>query len=187
MKTLIFTAQPSSKGFVHTLASQYNGTKNNTDLQSEIINLYDEEYAIPFLAFENIREIKVSDTVKKLQNKIADADELVFIFPLWWGSMPAILKNFFDNVFGAGFAFTYEKGKPTPLLKGKTAKIITTYDAPSWVYWFTPFPIKKLITKNILKFCGVKTTDFLDFGSIGKTTEQDKNKILEKITKLALH
>ncbi len=186
MKTLIFTAQPSTKGFVHSIASQYNGTKNNTSLQSEIINLYDEEYAIPFLAFENIREIEISDTVKKLQNKIADADELVFIFPLWWGSMPAILKNFFDNVFSSGFAFTYKNGRATSLLTKKTAKIIVTYDAPSWAYWFMPFPIKKLITKNILKFCGIKTTDFLDFGSIGKAKEQDKNKILEKITKLAL-
>ncbi|HID91920.1 TPA: NAD(P)H-dependent oxidoreductase [Candidatus Gracilibacteria bacterium] len=186
MKTLIFTAQPSSKGFVHTLASQYNGTKNNTEIQSEIINLYDEEYHIPFLQFENIREIEASETVTKLQDKIADADELVFIFPLWWGSMPAILKNFFDNVFGAGFAFTYENGRPKGLLTGKTAKIITTYDSPSWRYWFTPFPIKKLIKTNILKFCGMKTTDFLDFKSIGKATTQDKNKILETITKLAL-
>jgi len=186
MKTLVFTAQPSSKGFVHSLASQYSGTKNNTELQSEIINLYDEEYQMPFLTFENVRDIELSDTVKKLQDKIAEADELVFVFPLWWGSMPAILKNFFDNVFSSGFAFTYEKGRAQPLLKGKTAKIIVTYDAPSWVYWFFPFPIKKLITKNILKFCGIKTTDFLDFGSIGKANEKKKNKILETITKLAL-
>ncbi len=186
MKTLIFTAQPSSKGFVHTIASQYNGTKNNTEIQSEIINLYDEEYAIPFLRFENSHDIVASHTVQKLQEKISEANELVFIFPLWWGSMPAILKNFFDTVFEAGFAFSYEKRRHKPLLKGKTAKIIITYDAPKWVYWFKPFPIKKLITKNILQFCGIKTTAFLDFGSIRRIKEKEKNKILETITKLAL-
>ncbi len=186
MKTLIITAQPSSKGFVHTIASQYLGTKNNTETTAEIINLYDEQYQIPFLKFEDAREIENSETVKKLQNKIADADELVFIFPLWWGSMPAILKNFFDNVFSSGFAFTYENGRPTALLTEKTAKIITTYDAPSWAYLFTSFPIKKLLKNNILGFCGIKTTDFLDFGSIGKASESDKKEIIKKITTLAL-
>jgi len=186
MKTLIFTAQPSSTGFVHTIASQYAGTKNNTETTAEIVNLYDEQYQLPFLDFENMRDIEMPENAKKLQKKITEAEELVFIFPLWWGSMPAILKNFFDTVFSAGFAFTYENGRPKGFLTDKKAKVIVTFDAPSWFYWFASFPIKKLLQNNIFGFCGIKTTDFLTFGSIGKKSEAEKNDIIKEITTLAL-
>lgn len=186
MKTLIITAQPSSTGFTHTLAAQYAGTKNNTEITAEIINLYSEEYTLPFLRFEDKRDIEMPENAQKLQKKIEEAEELVFIFPLWWGSMPAILKNFFDTVFASGFAFQYENGRPKGLLTEKTAKIIITHDAPSWMYWILSFPIKKLITKNILSFCGIKTSDFLTFGSISKASDDERNDIIKKITTLAL-
>jgi len=51
-------------------------------------------------------EDKVKD---KLQKKMSKADEYIFIFPVWWGGMPAILKNFFDTNLSSGFAFEYEK------------------------------------------------------------------------------
>lgn len=55
-----------------------------------------------------------------------NADELVFVFPIWWGDAPAILKNFIDCNFHSGFAFRYENGRPIGLLKGKSARIIAT-------------------------------------------------------------
>ncbi len=186
MKTLIITAQPSSKGFVHSIASQYEGTKKTKGDECEILNLYDEENILPFLSFENIREIELPENVKQMQEKISSADELVFIFPLWWGSMPAILKNFFDTVFSSGFAFEYSDGKPTPFLTDKTAKVIITHDAPKWLYFFMGFPVKSLLKKMILGFCGITTTDFITYGSISFLEESKKNKILENITRIAL-
>jgi putative NADPH-quinone reductase len=63
---------------------------------------------------------------KAIQEKILAANELVFIFPIWWGDAPAILKNFIDCNFHSGFAFRYENGKSVGLLKGKSARIIAT-------------------------------------------------------------
>lgn len=42
------------------------------------------------------------------QQRTADADMIVFTFPLWWGGVPAILKGWFDRVLAYGFA--YEDG-----------------------------------------------------------------------------
>jgi NAD(P)H dehydrogenase (quinone) len=39
------------------------------------------------------------ETTKKIQAKITWADELIFIFPIWWGDAPAIVKNFIDCNF----------------------------------------------------------------------------------------
>jgi putative NADPH-quinone reductase len=47
------------------------------------------------------------ENIKSIQEKIKNSEELIFVFPVWWGSMPAVMKNFFDSVFITGFAFEY--------------------------------------------------------------------------------
>ncbi|MEI6711191.1 MAG: NAD(P)H-dependent oxidoreductase [bacterium] len=63
------------------------------------MDLYQTELKIDFLRFEQQSDLKQPNSIQEaLQAKITAADELVFIFPVWWVNMPAILKNFFDTV-----------------------------------------------------------------------------------------
>lgn len=39
------------------------------------------------------------------QEKLRQADMVIFQFPLWWFSMPAIMKGWFDRVYAYGFAY----------------------------------------------------------------------------------
>jgi len=66
--------------------------------------LYQEQEQLPFLEFEDIRKLEPLKLRKKYQDKISWADKIVFIHPMWWYIMPAILKNFIDQVFTSGFA-----------------------------------------------------------------------------------
>ncbi|CAN7692835.1 NAD(P)H-dependent oxidoreductase [Caballeronia sp. LjRoot29] len=43
--------------------------------------------------------------VKAEQDKLVWADVLILQFPLWWFSMPAILKGWVDRVYAFGFAY----------------------------------------------------------------------------------
>ena len=57
------------------------------------------------------------------------------------------------------FAFRYEpEGKGlTPLLKGKTARLIMTMDTPRWIdRWLYGSPVIKQLRYPILRFCGIK-------------------------------
>jgi NAD(P)H dehydrogenase (quinone) len=58
------------------------------------------------------------------------ADLLVLQFPLWWFSMPAILKGWIDRVFISGTVYgrsaQFEQGK----LRGKQALVCVTTGAP---------------------------------------------------------
>src|SRR5215468_10574011 len=51
------------------------------------------------------------------------ADHIVFVFPTWWGTMPAALKGFLDRVLMPGFAFEEHEDGPgwTKLLTGRSA------------------------------------------------------------------
>jgi putative NADPH-quinone reductase len=121
MHKLIITAHPSTQGFTHTLANNLRELSIAQGDTVEILDLYKTELKQDFLHFEDIRtyrdEAQNNPTTQALQKKIQEADELVFIFPIWWGDMPAIMKNFFDSNFLTGFAFKYENGRSVGLLR----------------------------------------------------------------------
>jgi NAD(P)H dehydrogenase (quinone) len=67
-----------------------------------------------------------SQELKREQERFAAADLVIFIFPLWWGGPPAILKGWFDRAMAAGFAYVdgarFDKG----LFPAKRALIAVT-------------------------------------------------------------
>lgn len=69
-----------------------------------------------------------SDDLKAEMDKLVWADFILFNFPLWWSSSPAILKGWFDRVLALGFAYhprdkKYETG---PFFGKKAMCAITT-------------------------------------------------------------
>lgn len=74
------------------------------------------------------------EDIKTEIEKIIWADHLIFQFPLWWFSMPAILKGWFDRVLAKGFAYDAGYMLETGLLKNKTASCIVTTHFPKLMY-----------------------------------------------------
>ena len=73
------------------------------------------------------------------QEKLAAADAVVFQFPLWWFSVPAILKGWVDRVFANGLAFGYRGAGNVYRygeggLAGKRALLSTTVGGPAIDY-----------------------------------------------------
>lgn len=96
--------------------------------------------------------------IKQAQEDIRWAQHLVIIYPLWLGTMPALLKAFFEQVFRPDFAFEGEtaRGQWKKLLKGKSARIVVTMGMPALVYrlYFGAHSLKSL-ERNILGFVGI--------------------------------
>lgn len=183
-KTLIITAHPSSQGFVHTISETYASAAKAVGKRTEIINLYTTEEAQPFLTFEDKRKWP-TENLKAMQEKITQSDELVFVFPVWWGDAPAILKNWIDYNFSSGFAFKYGANGVEKLLKGKTARIFATSDAPGFAYGFFLSPMRIIWTYMRLAFCGIKVTDFKVYGKMRKRTEKNREQLLKNVARIA--
>jgi len=63
-----------------------------------------------------------SDEIKAEMDDVLWADMLVFNFPLWWSTTPAILKGWLDKVLAIGFSYhPRDKHYETGILKGKKA------------------------------------------------------------------
>ncbi len=182
MKKLIITANPSSSGFTHKITDIYKKLSIQKWDEIEVIDLYKTDLKQDFLKYEDKHEIWKDETTKKIQAKISWSDELVFIFPIWWWDAPAILKNFMDSNFNSWFAFKYINWKAVWLLKWKSARVIATSWAPSFI-------IKVILHIQFMWwvarfwFCWISKKSFTIFWNMN-TSKTDRNKYLKKINKL---
>jgi NAD(P)H dehydrogenase (quinone) len=161
MKTLIIYAHPDHESHAkHTLELVEKKLKEK-NINYELVDLYKEKFN-PVLPEDEIYGAKAKVPKKEiahLRSKIDESNHLIFIYPVWWSGMPAILKGFIDRVFSGGYAFKYsDKGIPIGLLKGKKATVFATTGANKFTTWlFLGNRFKKNIAKDILEFCGIKT------------------------------
>lgn len=185
MKKLIIIAQPSSKWFTHQILKTYRTTSEFYWDKVQVIDLYKKRNYQPYLEFEDMRVLWEDPNREKFQKKIKWADELVFIFPIWWGNMPAILKNFIDTNFSAWFAYKFQKWSPIPkkLLSWKTAKIYATCDWNSIIYnnMLCPMYIEWYLKNYILWVFWIKVNDFELISKMRKKSDKQKEEILKKI------
>jgi putative NADPH-quinone reductase len=98
--------------------------------------------------------------IQAVQAQLAAADHLVFIYPLWMGDMPALLKGFLEQTFRPGFAFGPQQpdgNRAGGGLRGKSARVVVTMGMPGWVYrWFYRAHSLRSFKRNILAFAGVR-------------------------------
>jgi NAD(P)H dehydrogenase (quinone) len=76
---------------------------------------------------EAYRSARLSEDIRAEQRKLMDADLVILHYPLWWFTVPAILKGWIDRVFTHGFAYgpgvaRYGDGP----FAGKRAMVVTT-------------------------------------------------------------
>jgi putative NADPH-quinone reductase len=141
----------------------------------------------PNLSFGYRKRTELEPDLLRAQELIKWADHLVFVYPVWWGAMPALLKGFIDRVFLPGFAFKYRDNSPLwdKLLTGKSARLIVTMDTPTWynklVYRSAGH---RVMRDNILKFCGIKPARITEFTPIKPSTREQRTKWLEQTRKL---
>ncbi|EPJ8755524.1 TPA: NAD(P)H-dependent oxidoreductase [Pseudomonas putida] len=76
----------------------------------------------------------VCSEVKAEQDKVAWAELVIFQFPMWWFSMPAMLKGWVDRVLSRGFAYSTGRKYDTGHLKGKCAMLSLTTGTASTLY-----------------------------------------------------
>lgn len=184
MKILIIYAYPNTTGFTHAILQKIlQGTQQKN--QVKLIDLYQEKFD-PVLIFneeKRRRNMQFEEETAEFREKIAWADHLIFIFPIWWGGMPAILKGFIDKVFSKGFAYTYQ-GKsnlPKGLLTNKSAWIVTTEDAPRWYKNLFQQDYGRVLKKQVLHMSGIKKVTHYSLSSLKDLKSKQRVTFLQKL------
>lgn len=120
--------------------------------------------------------------VKNHQKRILIADEIIFIFPIWWESMPAMMKGFFDKVISKGIVYEQGKGK---IFKNnfkylKKVKMVTVMSTPNWIYkYIFGSPITKIVFRATFRKMGFNKLKWYNFSKIEKMNLNKRKRILE--------
>ena len=184
MKTIVFS-HPYSKSFNKAILDNIVQKLDETKEKYTIIDLNKDGFN-PVMTDEELslysQGKSIDPLVEKYQEILKNTDELVFVFPIWWMSMPAILKGFFDKVMVKGFAYESAKNGIKGLLTNiKTAKMITTAEAPKILLSITGFGIT--MKKANLGGVGIKKTEWIHYSLKSKGKDEDRRKFLEKVGK----
>lgn len=184
MNILVIYAHPETKGHCLEILRNVITLLKKSEHHFEVLDLYKLRYDPIMHKDEHYTagNRKISQFNRQIQKKITSSDHLIFIYPIWWGSFPAILKGFFDKVLTSGFAYTYTDGKPVKLLKGKNATVFCTSGGSRLFYTLTANMPSIIIRYGILGFCGIRTKVH-QFYSCHRLDEKKKKMIKEKVSK----
>jgi putative NADPH-quinone reductase len=185
-KILIINGHPKKNSFCQVLCESYKLAASASANEVVLLNLFELNFDLNLKnGFSKMEELEPD--IIFAQEKIKWADHLVIVHPVWWGSVPALLKGFFDKTLLPGFAFKYhQKGVMwDKLLTGKTARIIYTTDTPIWIYnYFFRAPSVNQVKNRTLEFCGVRPVKVTAIGPIRKSTLEFREKWISKIEQL---
>ena len=176
---------PRPERLCHALVAAYEAGAREAGHEVERIDVATLDF--PILRSQTEFEGGMNDSViQEAQRRIAWADHIVIVYPLWLGTMPALLKALIEQVFRPGFAFEYEsEGWPRKLLAGRTARIVITMGMPAFFYrWFYLSHSLRSLERNILKFCGIKPAGETIFGMVEAADDAKRAKWLKQMTAL---
>jgi NAD(P)H dehydrogenase (quinone) len=186
MNTLIVYTHPNHNSLNYSfLEAVQNGLKKNHKQHDiQVLDLYEEDFdpRLQFNETKRRRDMHVEPSMDKYRAQINWAEQIVYIYPIWWGRPPAMLLGYFDKLFSTNFAYK-SKGKfaTEGLIKNKSVIFISTMKGP------TNYPLflmnnahKALMKRAVFKFIGFKKFKFFEFGSM-ESTEGKQQKALSKI------
>ena len=181
-KILIINGHPRKDSFNDLLSETYGKFAEKSGAEVNVLYVRD----LQFDAFQTqFKDYEAPADIMKARKQIKEAEHIVWVYPIWWYSMPALLKAFIEQTFMSGFAFQYLKSEKVlkwdKFLTGKTTSIISTMDAPPLYYnVFIKNPGGRFL-KASMDFCGIKFRNKRYFGSVKLSSEEQRKKWIKKV------
>ncbi|MFO0322895.1 MAG: NAD(P)H-dependent oxidoreductase [Bacteroidota bacterium] len=107
-RVLIINGHRNKEIFTTALTEAYHKGSLSIENEVEIIHLFDLNFNLTLRNGFN-KNIELEPDLIYAQRKISWASQILIIHPVWWGSIPALLKGFFDRTISTGFALKYKE------------------------------------------------------------------------------
>jgi len=186
---LLIQGHPDRESFNFALYDAYKkGAITNENVKIEEIIVRDLDFN-PNLQFGYRKRTELEPDLLESIEKIKRADHIVLFFPVWWGSMPALLKGFFDRTFLPTIAFKKREGSVwwDKYFTGKSVRVVTTMDQPTWFYrWINGRPTYHAVKKLTFQFVGIQKVRMTTIGPLRLSKPEWRAKQLLKMEKLGM-
>lgn len=186
-KIALILGHPDRDSFCGAIADTY--VQNAQDAGHEVRSFYLGELDFdPVLRHGYRQRQNLEPALEQVQQAISWAEHVVLVYPVWWGSMPALLKGLFDRVLLPGFAFKYRKNSSLwdKLLSGRSAQAFITMDTPRWFFrWVYKMPAHHQLKKTILEFCGIQPVRIDTFAPLRDANDAKRQHWLAQVAQRA--
>ena len=188
MKIQVVHAHPLTDSFNHALFQAIVETLTQHGHEVVATDLYRDGFD-PRLSEAERRSYFAptfdSSAVATYVDVLRRVDGIVFCFPQWWFSLPAILKGYFDRVWAPGIAFAHDLqgGRIKPLLTNiKLFGVVTSYGSPWWlVRLYAGDPARKVLLRALKPMCGRPRSFWLAHYDMDRSTAASRTAFLETV------
>ena len=189
MKHLIVYAHPNPASFNHAIKEMLVRVLKEKGQEVRTRDLYALGFDPVLKAgdFEELLAGKVPADIAAEQEHIRWAEQLTFLYPVWWGRMPSITMGYLDRVFSKGFAYDYGPTGPVGLLPEKKAYAFSTMGAPLAIAESSGGikSMEQIIDNETFRFCGMEMVGHKYFGSVPTVTVEERRKMLDEVAAIA--
>jgi NAD(P)H dehydrogenase (quinone) len=133
MQHLIVVSHPLEDSITMKLARAYAQELQRLGHHQQTHDLYRMDFN-PVMSAQELEPLSLGRAadadLAQAQADVRAADALTIIYPLWWATMPAMMKGYIDRVFARGFAYEARRGVVQGLMGGKRCVLITLSGSP---------------------------------------------------------
>lgn len=161
-KVFLLLGHPDKRGMCGRLADAYEAGAKAGGHEVRRLNVGEMKFdPVLWKGYRERQELEPD--LAEFQKNVQWADHFVVVYPVWWVSMPALLKGLFDRAWLPGSAFRYVKMKSGArtmfwhrLYRGKTARTILTSGTAPLLVRFLPGNVNAQLRWGILWFAGFR-------------------------------
>ena len=157
----ILNGHPAAQSLNRTLAESYADAARAAGHDVLMTHLHDLDFDPDYGFGGYVNQKPLEAGLEQVLTDIEWAEHVVVTTPMWWGGLPAKLKGLFDRAFLPGRTYSTREttwlGFPTPMLEGRTGRVIMTSDTPGWfMRWIYKNAMMRQLKDQILGFVGIK-------------------------------
>lgn len=185
MKVVVIYAHPNPRSFNAAILDVVKEELSKRDAEVRIKDLYAMNWN-PVLSaadFEGYHKGTIPADIQNEQADISWADTVIMIAPVWWYSVPAMLKGYVDRVFSVGFAYVYTSSGPRGMLTGKKGLVITTSGADQKADQQTGMTdlIKRTFVASVFGFSGFESFQYKNFFDVPTASNEERQAMLHHL------
>ena len=189
MKVLVVLAHPNPDSFSHAIVDKASATLAECGHSVSVIDLYAIGYSPAMtraeLAAYPTSTPAIDPMVVEHTHLLQECTTIVFVYPTWWSSMPAILKGWIDRTMLPGVAFSVhpETLKLQPGLTNVRRLIgISTFGGPRLASLVASDNGSKIVTRSLRAICHRRCrTTWLRMFNIDASTTAERQKFLQRV------
>lgn len=149
---LIIDGHPDAESLTASIARRYAVGYGD----ARVLALRDLDFD-PHMRFGYRKRMPLETDLADAKQAMQEAKTIIFTTPLWWGSVPALLKGFFDRALLPQEEYRYTSlGLPQGLLTGRCGRMFLLADTPWYAAPVLGLPAATHVSKSTMKLCGVR-------------------------------